>query len=293
MADNCGEFGLKTRSREVNEICEYEYWLETETQTENCTVQLGQWTEWSDCDQEDCQRTRSRTGENGICSSNETCAAENETGTCRGGRGIHFPISHKTTSMSMIISVLVMVLVVGLAAFAGFRSRKKIQEYYRTNIGTRWYHPGLADGRDRLSLDPLSTNNNTILFTKDLNLKTEIISLLEREPQPDLFKEFRKVEQQAKRESEVKPKMNFEDEHMMHNRYRDMVAYEDNVISLSSEQGIKGGKSCQIVLYFLSVMQGLLQQHTSMPPQYLLKTALRLLSRPRRRRQTLFRTFGQ
>ena len=31
--------------------------------------------------------------------------------------------------------------------------------------------------------------------------------------------------------------MNEEEEHLMHNRYRDMVAYEDNVISLSSEQG--------------------------------------------------------
>ena len=121
--------------------------------------------------------------------------------------------------------MLVVILVVGLAAFAGFKFRTKIHEFYLTNTGSRWYHPGLADGRDRLSLDPLSTNNNTILFTKDRNLKTEIISLLEREPQPDLFKEFRKVEQQAKRESEVKPKMNFEDEHMMHNRYRDMVAY--------------------------------------------------------------------
>ena len=31
--------------------------------------------------------------------------------------------------------------------------------------------------------------------------------------------------------------MNEEEEHMRHNRYRDMVAYESNVITLSSEQG--------------------------------------------------------
>ena len=253
MADYCGEFGLKTRSKEVNfsEGCDYEDRIkvnDAETQTENCTVQLDQWTEWSDCDQKTCQRTRSRTGENGICSSNETCTAEIEAGTCRDPK-FHWgttTLSPATTgekapkSIPIIISIFVIILVVGLAAFAGFKFRTKIHEFFLTYTGSRWYHPDQADARDRLSLDPLSTNNNTIQFTKDRNLKTQITSLLEREPQPDLFKEFRKVEQQAKRESEVKPKMNFEDEHMMHNRYRDMVAYEDNVISLSSEQGIKG-----------------------------------------------------
>ena len=39
------------------------------------------------------------------------------------------------------------------------------------------------------------------------------------------------------RVSEEEPRMNEEEEHMRHNRYRDMVAYESNVITLSSEQG--------------------------------------------------------
>ena len=124
-----------------------------------------------------------------------------------------------------------------MAAF-GFKFRTKIQDVYVTSTGSRRDHPGQAGGR--LSLAPLSANNNTILFTKDQTLKTEITTLLERTPQPDLFAEFARIEKQAKRESEVRPRMNFEEEHMAHNRYRDMVAYEDNVISLSSEQGNNG-----------------------------------------------------
>ena len=244
---------MKTRSREVNftEGCDYEDTLalilnDTETQdNENCTVQWStQWSNWTVCDPDTCTRTRNRTGENGLCISNSSCKAK--TGDCRAGREIHFlqttqqPETNQIPSSapSSVIAILVIVLLLGLAAF-GFKFRTKIQEVYLTSTGSRRDHPGQTGGRDRLSLAPLSANNNTILFTKDHTLKTEITTLLERSPQPDLFAEFARIERQAKRESEVRPKMNFEEEHMAHNRYRDMVAYEDNVISLSSEQGIK------------------------------------------------------
>ena len=211
---------------------------DTETQeTENCTVQWStQWSEWTECDPDTYERTRNRTGENGLCIS------ETIDRSCQG-RNIPFSQTTKqpettqipSSAPSSIIAILVIVLLLGLAAF-GFKYRTKIQDF----TGSRRVDPGQAGGRERLSLAPLSANNNTILFTKDQTLKTEITTLLERTPQPDLFAEFARIEKQAKRESEVRPRMNFEEEHMAHNRYRDMVAYEDNVISLSSEQGNNG-----------------------------------------------------
>jgi len=246
VSENCTEEGTKTRSRNITNVCDYEYDIndnyvmvnitETEEDEEHCTVQLSQWGEWSDCDLKTCVRTRSRTVNSRRCIGNEKC----KNCTNRDPKFIYISqTDEKQPSIlaPLIISILVIVLL-AMAAF-GFKFRNKIQDFYHTTISTSgspptWHQAG---ARDKMSLAALPSNNNTVLLTKDSSLKPNITKLLEKDPQLDLLAEFAKVERKAKIEFEGRPMMNEEEEHLMHNRYRDMVAYEDNVISLSSEKG--------------------------------------------------------